>query len=108
MEVEDTSASKSEVDKPPSTPDMSAHDAEALLQNKGLVTPTCVTVDKEKMLLSLIVTQMISVTNSNVTIVRFIVAQYMCSCLRENVLQSTCTNTYNVVLYIRKCVTTIL
>ena len=47
-EVDKTSASKSEVDKPPSTPDMSAHDAEALLQNKGLVTPTCVTVDKEK------------------------------------------------------------
>ena len=33
MEVEDTSASKSEVDKPPNTPDMSAHDAEAMVDS---------------------------------------------------------------------------
>ena len=33
MEVEDTSASKSEVDKPPSTPDMSAQDAEAMVDS---------------------------------------------------------------------------
>jgi hypothetical protein len=33
VEVEDTSASKSEVDKPPNTPDMSAHDAEAMVDS---------------------------------------------------------------------------
>ena len=33
MEVEDTSASKSEVDKPPNTHDMSAHDAEAMVDS---------------------------------------------------------------------------
>ena len=39
MEVEDTSASKSEVDKPPSTPDMSAHDAEAMIDSMFLDSP---------------------------------------------------------------------
>ena len=33
MEVEDTSASKSEVEKPSNTPDMSAHDAEAMVDS---------------------------------------------------------------------------
>ena len=33
MEVEDTSASKSKVEKPPNTPDMSAHDAEAMVDS---------------------------------------------------------------------------
>ena len=61
-----------------------------------------------KVLLSQIVTQVISVTNFSVTIVRFIVAQYMCSCWQENVLQPTCRNTYNVFLCVRKCVTTVL
>ena len=39
MEVEDTSASKSEVDKPPSTPDMSAHDAEAMVDSMLMDSP---------------------------------------------------------------------
>ena len=39
MEVEDTSASKSEVDKPPSTPDMSAHNAEAMVDSMLLDSP---------------------------------------------------------------------
>ena len=39
MEVEDTSASKSEVDKPPSTPDMSAHDVEAMIDSMLLDSP---------------------------------------------------------------------
>ena len=39
MEVEDTSISKSEVDKPPSTPDMSAHDAEAMIDSMFLDSP---------------------------------------------------------------------
>ena len=33
MEVEDTSASKSEVERSPNTPDMSAHDAEAMVDS---------------------------------------------------------------------------
>ena len=39
VEVEDTSASRSEVDKPPSTPDMSAHDAEAMVDSMLLDSP---------------------------------------------------------------------
>ena len=39
MEVEDTSASKLEVERPPNTPDMSAHDAEAMVDSMLMDSP---------------------------------------------------------------------
>ena len=45
METEDFSASKSEVERPPNTPDMSAHDAEAMADSMLRDSPL---VDSER------------------------------------------------------------
>jgi hypothetical protein len=41
-------------------------------------------------------------------VTKSIATQYVCFCWQENVLQQSWSNTYNVLLYFKKCVTTIL